>query len=485
MCSSLSHDPIQSAVERVRNAFDARTTKLRALVHAVANHASYNGEECSICLTTLTTDSAVLPKCGHMFHRPCLSQHMAVRAGAVCPVCRRALSPRALVRVRSGIPNQDSLTAPAVLSAALDKLAMDLDCNREVGVLMAAVDAEQGRIRRMRIEIEEDGRLTRAAREEYRSKRDEASKQMAEYKTKETALEKREREIRRLEEHHQQDFEALNLQLSRMKNEAIAEKRRYLSLCKAVERKKVEENGSGRKKRGAESEVIDLTEYSPLRERTKRARVGLTDRELEMLTHMPEVMSRKKRRVRDIGTKVELRRSRRRRLLVEDDDDSEEEGRDITGAEVVTDGEAESRNSGDVINLLVEDEGALLQVEAEENDVEGAHPSEEATISDGSEEMTEEGRVSEEDSRNDVEEEETEEDAREMRGERVEEEEGTADTDRLMVRLRLCAPVVRTRLRRPSRLDGESFNAVEAEMRRGGGRATKAVRRRGKGVDVI
>lgn len=454
----------------MRTAFDARTTKLRALVHAVATNASYNGEECPICLTTLTTETAVLPKCGHMFHRPCIAQHMAVRAGAGCPVCRRALSPRALVRVRSGIPDQDSPTANVILSAALDKLAVELDCNREVGVLMAAVEVEQGRIRRMKMEIEEDGRLTRVAREEYRNKRDEASKQLFENRKKEAVLERREREMNRAEEHRRQDYLAANLQLNRMRDEAAAAKMKYSRLCKAMEKRMVEGEMNGGKKRGTESEIIDLTECSPLKKRLKRERVGLTDRELEMLTHKPEMVSRKKRRVRENGQRIAMRRSRRRLIAEEQERISaeveavNEERWDEARVEELE----ESSASRDIMSALMEEEEDSLRIEADEGENVPSTSEELAVV--GGEEATQGNMTGYEASENEFSHNNTEKDEQMARDDEEGEEDETTETDRLTVQLRLCAPTVRTRLRRPSRLDGESFNAAEAETERGRGR---------------
>lgn len=62
------------------------------------------GEDCPICLEKLLAPTAVLARCGHMFHRHCIEQHLAHRRLAGCPICRANMHRAELVQVMSGIP---------------------------------------------------------------------------------------------------------------------------------------------------------------------------------------------------------------------------------------------------------------------------------------------------------------------------------------------------------------------------------------------
>lgn len=69
---------------------------------------SEKGEDCPICLERLVTPGAVLTRCGHMFHKHCISQHLSKEGGGgrcgECPICRRSLHEAELVNVMSGVP---------------------------------------------------------------------------------------------------------------------------------------------------------------------------------------------------------------------------------------------------------------------------------------------------------------------------------------------------------------------------------------------
>lgn len=62
------------------------------------------GEDCPICLERLLAPTAVLARCGHMFHRHCIEQHLAQRRLSGCPICRQNMHRAELVQVMSGIP---------------------------------------------------------------------------------------------------------------------------------------------------------------------------------------------------------------------------------------------------------------------------------------------------------------------------------------------------------------------------------------------
>lgn len=81
--------------------------------HAAARRLAGKGglreevEDCPICLERLVTPGAALTRCGHMFHKHCVLQHLSkdgFGGGGECPICRRSLHGAELVDVMSGIP---------------------------------------------------------------------------------------------------------------------------------------------------------------------------------------------------------------------------------------------------------------------------------------------------------------------------------------------------------------------------------------------
>lgn len=69
-------------------------------------------------MDALTTHDAVLTRCGHMFCRQCIEQHLACNRRN-CPACRAAVFSAELVPVKAGLP--DGLGGVAVMEALGDE----------------------------------------------------------------------------------------------------------------------------------------------------------------------------------------------------------------------------------------------------------------------------------------------------------------------------------------------------------------------------
>ena len=73
---------------------------------------------CAVCLQELNQNLAVVSKCGHVYHRPCIIE--SVEKTSNCPLCRKALMLKNIIPLIYGISVVDCPEARDLFESMTD-----------------------------------------------------------------------------------------------------------------------------------------------------------------------------------------------------------------------------------------------------------------------------------------------------------------------------------------------------------------------------